>query len=299
MNAVTSLGETPLHCLDAMDQDGYCPIHVAALAGRTAAIKVFLQHDIGMLSLRAENGYTALHCAARRGQAEVVEFICSNYPRAVDVNAVTSLGETPLHVAAIYKAGKVEVIKALCRFGAEVAQPDYSGDNALHFAVLRDDEEKAKALLSANAKLVDMAGASGETPLHWAVRGVQKSGGTSEPSKMIDILCNHSNNVSIGDQYGNTPLHFAASYTRDDNVVQQLLGKKANPEKRNSEGLTPLDFAASKDARHCFVAMYKEAQNAYHIDNVFYDMHRVHEYIKYHQMDKAGKLMSSSLSNAQ
>ena len=292
------------HHPDAKDHDGYCPIHVAALQGFTSVTRVFLQHDKGMLALRADNDYTVLHCAAQRGQAKMVEFICSNYPGAININAVTSLGETPLHVASIYKTGNVEVIKALCKFGAEVAKSDDSDDNALHFAVLRDDEDKARALLSANPNLVNVAGASGETPLHWAVKrpGIQKSSGNlvaGEPSKMIEILCDASNDVNPGDQYGNTPLHFATAYTRDEDVVRQLLAKGADPEKRNSEGLTPLDFAASKDARNCFVDMYNKAQEAYHIDKVFYDMHRVHEYVKYHQMDKAGRLMCSSLSDAQ
>ena len=332
------------HCPDAKDHNGYCPIHVASLVGSTAVIGVFLQHDMSMLSLLGRNGYTLLHCAARRGQAKVVEYICSNYPGAIDINAVTSLGETPLHVASMFKTGNAEVIKALCKFGANVAMRDDTEDNALHFAVLRGDEEKAKALLSANPIVVDMAGASGETPLHWAVKNIGarkssenliteeelkmhdiladgsnasgeapvhqpvKSAGsqkfsdnpvTSEESKMIDILCDASDNVNPGDQYGNTPLHFAAAYTRDEIIVKQLLAKGAEPEKRNCEGLTPLDFAASRDARNCFIDMYSKAQEAYNIDKVFYDMHRAHEYITYHQMDKAGKLMCRSISDAQ
>ena len=329
------------HCPDAKDHNGYCPIHVASLVGSTAVIGVFLQHDMGMLSLLGRNGYTLLHCAACRGQAKVVEFICSNYPGAIDINAVTSLGETPLHVASMFKTGNAEVIKALCKFGANVAMRDDTEDNALHFAVLRGDKEKAKALLSVNPNIVDMAGASGETPLHWAVKktgiwkssenlateeelempdiqgygsnasgihppvksiGARKFSGdsiTSEESKMIDILCDASHNISPGDQYGNTPLHFAAAYARDEVIVKQLLAQGAEPEKPNNEGLTPLDFAASRDARNRFIDMYSKAQETYNIDKVLYDMQRIHEYITYHQMDKAGMLMCSSISDAQ
>ena len=292
------------HRSDARNNDGYCPIHVAALFGSTAVIGVFLQHDVGMLSLVGSNEFSVLHCAAGKGQAKVVEFICSNYPADIDINYATSLGGTPLHIAAASTHGNAEVIKALCSFGADVTILDDSKDTSLHYAVLRNDEEKAKALLSANPKLVNAAGASGETPLHWAVKttvnqGSSKEPVTSEESKMIDILCDASNNVSPGDQYGNTPLHFATAYTRDEVIVQQLLAKGADPEKQNREGLTPLDFAASNDARNCFVDMYNKAQETYNIDKVYYDMHRAHEYIRYHQMDKAGKLMCSSVPDAQ
>ena len=293
------------HRWDARNNDGYCPIHVAACLGSTAVIGVFLQHDMGMLSLLGSNEFTVLHCAAGKGQAKVVEFMCSNYPEDIDINTVTSLGETPLHIAAAHTHGNAEVIKALCSFGADVTMLDDSKDTSLHYAVLRNDEEKAKALLNVNPKLVNVAGASGETPLHWAVKTMVNQESSKEPvtgkaSRMIDILCDASDNVSPGDQYGNTPLHFAAAYTRDEVIVKQLLAKGADPEKRNREGLTPLDFAASRDARNCFIDMYSKAQDAYNIDKVYYDMHRAHEYITYHQMDKAGKLlMCSSVSDAQ
>ena len=291
------------HHPDAKNKGGYCPIHVAALEGSTAVIEVFLQHDISMLSLPGDNGFTVLHCAAQGGQVEVVELICSKYQETVDVNTATDMGETPVHTASIYEDGNAEVIETLYKFGAEVAKCDVSADTALHFAVLRNDGEKARALLSADPMIVDMAGASGETPLHWAVKnpGEQKSSRkkSKEESKMIDILCHGNCNVSPGDQYGNTPLHFATAYIRDEVIVRQLLAYGGQPEKPNCEGLTPLDFAASKDARNCFTDIYNKAEMAYHIDKVFYNMHRVHEYVKYHQMDKAGRLMRDSISNVQ
>ena len=279
------------HRPDAKDHYGYCPIHVAAYHGSNTVIEVLLHHDMGMLSLQRDNGYTVLHCAAQGGQVETVELICSNYPGAIDINAVTNLGETPLRVAVTSKAGNAEVIKALCKFGADVAKSDGFKDTALHFAVLKDDEETARELLSADPKIVNMAGASGEMPLHWAVK--------KSSFKMIDILCDGKCDVSAGDQYGNTPLHFATACACDEGIVQHLLAIGAQPEKPNCEGFTPLDVAASKDAQNGFMNIYNEAQKAYHIDKVFYNMHRVHQYVKYNQMDKAGKLMRDSISNVQ
>ena len=287
------------HRPDTEDSHGRCPIHAAALYGSTNVIDTYLHHDIEMVSLPGVSGNTLLHFAAMGGHVEVVEMICSNYQGFVNVNVVNSLGETPLHVAAQFKAANAEMIKALCNFGADVTISDCFGDTALHFAVLRDDEEKARALLSIEPTLVDVPGASGEVPLHWAVK--------KSSSNMIATLREEKCDVSVGDQYGNTPLHFATAYTRNEAIVQQLLASKADPEKPNSEasgadpekpnseGHSALDFAASQDARNCFMAILDEAQKAYHIDKVFYNMHRVHEYVGYQQMDKAGRLMSSSI----
>ena len=279
------------HRPDTQDQDGYCPIHVAALNGSTAVIQIFLQYDIGMIALQGANGSTVLHCAAKEAQVDVVELICNTYPGAISINAVNDLGETPLHSASISTTPSVEVIRSLCKFGAEGAISNYFKDIPLHSAIMKDDEETARALLSANPKLVDMAGASGEVPLHWAVK--------KSSSKMIDVLCEANCDVNAGDQYGNTPLHFAISSARNEAIVQQLLAKGAAPEKPNHAGLTPLDLAATKDAQNCFRIIHDEAQKTYRIDKVFHNMQRAHRYVRHGQMDKAGKLLSEAVSNVQ
>ena len=275
------------HQSDITDDHGFCPIHVAALSGSTSVIETCLHHDIEMIMLQGNNGYSVLHCAAMAGHVAAAKVICSC--KGVKMNALTDAGETPICLASIFTDAKAEMIMTLCSFGADVTIPDYYGDTALHFAVLRDDEKKARALLSEAPKLVNMAGASGEVPLHWAVK--------KSSSKMIDVLCEGKCDVNAGDQHGNTPLHFATAHTRDEAIVKTLLEYGAAPEKPNREGHTPLDSAASQDARNCFEAIYAKAENAYNIDKVFYNMLRVHEYVECRQMDKAGKLMSDSIPN--
>ena len=280
------------HQPDTRDDCGYCPIHVAALNGSTDVIEVCIDHDIGMLSLQADNGYTIAHCAAEMGQKEVVKLILNNYRDAINLYAMTILGETALQVASLSTApGAVDVIKLLCKVCAEPTLPDGIKDMTLHFAVLRDDEEKARALLSAHPELVDMPGSSGEVPLHWAVK--------KSSSKMICILCEANCDVNAGDQYGDTPLHLATGCMHNLDIVQQLLANGAAPEKTNCAGITSLDVAAGKDIRNCFVVMYDEAEKAYHFDKVFYHMQRIHGYVQHSQMDKAASLMSKSVSNVQ
>ena len=278
------------HYPDAKDGHGYCPIHVAAFDGSIAVIEVFVQHNIGLLSLQGRNGYTVLHCAAQEGKVEVVEFICNNYPCAIDVNAVANMGISPLHVAAISTSSSAAMIKALCKFGADVTQRDAFRDVPLHCAMLTDDEEKVRALLSINSKVVDMAGASGETPLHWAVKKLRP--------KMIDILCGAKSDINAGDEFGNTPLHFAVS-THDEDIVQKLLAWGATPEKHNTEGVTPLDVAAVLSDQNCFKVIYNESQKAYSTDKSYINMYRIHMYAKHHQMEKAAQMMTTSISKVQ
>ena len=282
------------HKPDSKDNHGYCPIHVAAHNGSTKVIAICLAHDVGMIFLLADNGYTILHCAAERGQLEVVQLICSKYPDAVNINAMTDLGETPIHIATASTApDAAEVIRMLREFGAEPNMPtaDCIKDMALHFAVLTDNEEKARALLSADPKLVDRPGFSGEVPLHWAVK--------KSNSKMIDILCQANCDVNAGDQYGNIPLHFATACTSNVAIVQQLLANGAAPEKPNHAGLTPLDVAADMGVQNFFLVIHNEAEKAWHIDKSFNNMQRIHHYVQHRQMEKAGMLMSKSVTNVQ
>ena len=278
------------HYPDAKDGHGYCPIHVAAFDGSIAVIEVFVQYNIGLLSLQGRNGFTVMHCAAQEGKVEVVEFICNNYPSTIDINAVANMGNSPLHVAAISTSSSAAMIKALCMFGADVTQRDAFRDVPLHCAVLSDDEEKVRVLLSINSSVVDTAGASGENPLHWAVKKLS--------SKMIDILCGAKCDINAGDEFGNTPLHLAVS-THDEDIVQKLLAWGATPEKHNTEGVTPLDFAAVLSDQNCFKVIYNESQKAYCTEKSYINMYRICMYAMHHQMEKAAQLMMTSISKVQ
>lgn len=84
-------------------------------------------------------GFTCLHWAAKRGQAELLALVI-NFARqhgvAVSVDVRSHAGYTPLHVAAMH--GHVEVMKLLVgAYGADVEIRDYSGRKACQY--LADD----------------------------------------------------------------------------------------------------------------------------------------------------------------
>lgn len=83
--------------------------------GRIAAIRLLLVHGADPSS-KDDKGNTALHIAARRGDAEIAKTILEC---GADLSPQNGDGDTPLHLAA--RAGAAELAKALldrkCQLG--------------------------------------------------------------------------------------------------------------------------------------------------------------------------------------
>ena len=92
-------------------------------------------------------GITALHVAARYGQAEVVDLLLEAGARA---DAPTKAEVTPLMIAAWQ--GHLAIVKALLAKGAPVASADSDGQTALMYAAASGKAEVVQLLLDHNAQ---------------------------------------------------------------------------------------------------------------------------------------------------
>jgi ankyrin repeat protein len=111
--------------------------------------------------------HTALHRAAKRGDAEVTSRLLQ---RKANVNVTDARGITPLHVAACQN--QASIVRMLCTAGADVDARHFSGadciadgalilrKSALHFAAERGHMEVIEALIE-----------------HGAWRGIKDDGG--------------------------------------------------------------------------------------------------------------------------
>ena len=96
--------------VDAADQAGFTPLHIAAQYGHYEVVAGLEDHgcDLGLKTLA--KGYTGLHSAVARGHTEVVAlFIELGAPLAETSHA----GETALHLAA--RKNRVGIIELLGR----------------------------------------------------------------------------------------------------------------------------------------------------------------------------------------
>src|SRR6476659_7811714 len=64
------------------------------------------------------------------------------------------------------------------------------------------------------------------------------------------------NDVNLRGNFGNTPLHVAATWD-DADAVEALVIAGANPNSSGEEGMTPLHRAAARGSRHAAVALLR------------------------------------------
>ena len=116
----------------------------AAKKGDLDNLKAFLKTDKQLLDARDADGSTALHCAAWKGQREVVAFLLK---AGADVNVHNNndhWGTTPLYAAA--HANQTAIVQALIDAGANVNAKDMNGKTPLHHAAFHKATAAAKIL---------------------------------------------------------------------------------------------------------------------------------------------------------
>ncbi|MEK6325325.1 MAG: ankyrin repeat domain-containing protein [Acidobacteriota bacterium] len=242
-----------------------------ALTGSAADLKKLL--DGGMKpDAKTAEGTTALMLAAR--SLEKVKLLLD---RGADVNARAATGLTPLMVAARYR-GNTEVVRLLLKKGAkpnaEKGIEVRNDASALFFAVMAGDVQTVAVLLDAGARLEDRMKVIGTfviSPLAFATfeddaalveylieRGADPNELDADRISILGLatIGNHTATVQallrLGakvnhvDNYGMTPLLYAASINYGDTaVLEKLIAAGADLKAKTKEGLTALDLAKS------------------------------------------------------
>ncbi|XP_075745816.1 E3 ubiquitin-protein ligase MIB2 isoform X3 [Rhipicephalus microplus] len=143
-----SLQESPLHTVcyhgnedmaktlidagndvNVKDIDGNTPLHYCAVG----IAERILSKRLNLLNVAKNDGFMALHLAAKNGHIRVVKTLLSK--RQCDMNAHASKGETPLMLAAFF--GHWDIVEILVEAGADVNRQDQDGDTVLHYAISR------------------------------------------------------------------------------------------------------------------------------------------------------------------
>ncbi|XP_028752082.1 ankyrin repeat-containing protein BDA1-like [Neltuma alba] len=224
---------------------------------------------------------SALYRAARHGDVQALEHLLQRNASILD-NIPDDGCETPLHISALLNHTSFTQV-LLNRNGDLATRKDASGRTALHLASAEDNLEAVQRLLEFNDEPCLVADRKGRIPLHYAVmRGRTEvvealviarpdSLGRFDPERStVFHLCVTYNrfktlqalvkldyataNVTVGtprapiftlpDRTGNTILHLAVMYMRDEAVRYVLsipeIGEIRNQE--NREGLTARDM---------------------------------------------------------
>lgn len=151
------------------DEDGDLPLHVAVAQGNVDLVERILDIMFRLeMSMDCYNRLrqTPLHVAVLTDQPAVVRRLLKGgaSPNVVDRNGLTSV-----HYAA--KLASAECLDCLLEHSASRVDIDattYSGQTALHLAVLSNSVQAVKLLIEAGAKIDACDASNGRTPLVYA-----------------------------------------------------------------------------------------------------------------------------------
>ncbi|MEM7175886.1 MAG: ankyrin repeat domain-containing protein [Chlamydiota bacterium] len=167
--------------VNAKDQFGYTPLHLAALKNHKEVTEILIREDA---NVNAKNNYgeTPLHIAALKNHKEVAQILLRE---GDDVNK-NIYGYTPLHLATINN--HKEITEILIREGANVNAKNNDGNTPLHDAAWRNYKEVARILINAGADK-NVKNNFNQTPLDVAKRkGHKEIVGLLKPKGIFSIF---------------------------------------------------------------------------------------------------------------
>lgn len=200
----------------AVDDDGYTPLHYAALAANPEKIKAILKYSKDEVNQLTDRGSCPLSLSNRC--EECVRLLLE---AGADVHA---LPDDKILKGAIF-TGNLKVVKML-------------------FAKKKTDVRSISiknAVESKNLELIRFLVTQGADPMP-AFHEAAKVGNI----EMVKFLLEYVEDVNAKDEHGNTALHLAAEHSHVE-MVQLLIDARANPNLKGSQQKTPLVVAASKN----------------------------------------------------
>ena len=221
--------------IEAVDNDGWTPLHWAAKAGQCQVAKTLLAHGAITSAVELLEGATPLHLATKQGHTDIVAMLveagaplearCGPYGKTAlhmacvtdhtnvlqtlirlgaDVNSIQTNSWTALHTAA--NSSKAKNVSILLSHRADINALDKDSWNAIHFGC--SSAEVINILLDASAELHKLRMADGDTALHRAI-------GLAQFEVVFDLLARGAD-PNLDDGAGWTPLHCAASCKESD-----------------------------------------------------------------------------------
>ncbi|CAB0040198.1 unnamed protein product [Trichogramma brassicae] len=267
--------------VNAQENHGRTPLQIAVCLDKEHVVESLLRNGADPNIADVEK-CTSLHsiCATDYDDDSAEKFlqICDDMQLTMQVDALSKLGWTPLHLA-LFK-GKKKATEWLLRRGANPNLANKEGCTPLHAISCREvDDDFAEKFFQICDDIrqtvqVDVRDKRGRTPLHLALRKSKKIAAES--------LLRRGANTNLADSEGFTSLHLICGTTYDDNSAEkffQICDDMQLPmrvDARCKLGWTPLHFALSQGKKKAAESLLRRGANANSADGKgFTSLHHI------------------------
>jgi len=238
--------------LEAKDESGATPLHIAATHGKMSALGWLLRCRADLVSAD-DKGYDALSWACLKGHQSAVGLLLQN--RADPEGNETGNAKTPLVLTA--ERGHLDCLQELLRGRAHLERTSKDGSTPLMCAAHQAETEVVAFLLGKQAT-VNVADQEGWTALLYAMNASLPPGGGEQAEKkviidgvfsrvsMAELLLLHGANANVQTADGLTPLIVACAQDRQL-AIKKLLEFRAQVNMTSARGQSPLLMAAANN----------------------------------------------------
>ncbi|PSN40934.1 hypothetical protein C0J52_16263 [Blattella germanica] len=197
-------------------------------------------------NIKDEYGNSVAHFAVNFNLVSTVDLLLN---LECDFDGFNREGETPLLTA--IKLGNEEIARKLLKHGANPNAKDKYGNSPMHYAAEYNLMKVVECLLELDCD-IDCTNTNGETPLINVIK---------EGNEEIAIkLLKHIPNPNAKDEYGRTPMHYAAEKNLMK-VVECLLELKCDIDCTSKYGETPLLKAIKWGNEEITIKLLKHGAN--------------------------------------
>ena len=270
--------------LHVVNEENDTALHAAIESGNAVIVQTLLTAG-AKPNLKNVNGLAPLHLAVWNEEVwneDVTRVLLEN---GAEVDFLTSISETALHLCARGDSDGTRVMKLLLQHGANLESVNVEGRTPLHYAARWGKVETLQSLIQSGASLSART-LIGQWPLHLAVfndssivqflleKGCSVGGKTYKDTTAFHvaamanapdnglILLQHGVNIDSQDYEGCSALHITACRGHDE-FSRMLLHHVANLELKRDNGMTALHTAAAKgndEAAHLLVEAGAETE---------------------------------------
>ncbi|XP_071041005.1 delta-latroinsectotoxin-Lt1a-like [Parasteatoda tepidariorum] len=241
--------------LNARDEKGFTPIHIAASTRNSGFVKFLVDQNADVNVQTAGDKVTPLHIAAKRGFFKTIKNLLAS--NKIEINKREKSGYTPLHYAV---RGIVKAIKILLADDKILINAKSNfGLTPFHLAVMKGDREICDALLSSGKVEVNAGNKDNMTPLHFAAMAgnvdmIQYLLSGKKELEEVNINAVTSDNIW-------TPLHFAIYFKHVDAALELLKNDKIDVSMTSKQSYTPLHFSIATGQLKIFHELLRKDSN--------------------------------------